>query len=119
MTPSHRLPAGAWLRLTISGGLLFRTRDLVLYRDGRVALDGAPSESPVLSPARLATLRQLIEAADLGRLPPPGQQPSDGNAYEIVVRQGHRVLRAEAVAGHIPPNLAPLLAALRTHLAGA
>ncbi|NTV65333.1 MAG: hypothetical protein HGA65_17625, partial [Oscillochloris sp.] len=40
-------------------------------------------------------------------------QPPDSYAYEIAFRSGARVRRAEAMGGRIPPELAPLLRALR------
>lgn len=111
------LPAGAWLALRRSGGLLFSSREVVVYRDGRVATNaigggqsarsGAPRR---LTEAQLAALRRVVEQIDFGRLPAPsGRQRPDAYAYEIVVRSGRTSHAVEVFDGSIPKPLAPLI----------
>ncbi|HEX9372348.1 MAG TPA: hypothetical protein VF897_15140, partial [Roseiflexaceae bacterium] len=61
------LPAGALVALRKSGGLKFSSREVVVYRDGRVTYQAIPPEEPEaaraprkLTRAQLADLRGLI-----------------------------------------------------------
>jgi hypothetical protein len=111
------LPEGAWLALRKSGGLLFSSREVVVYGDGRVtgsAIGGGRPERDArprrLSAARLAALRRAAEQVDFGRLPArAGRQGRDAFVYELAVRSGRATHAVEVFEGAIPELLAPLL----------
>jgi hypothetical protein len=106
------LPRGALVAMRRSGGFKFRSREVVVYRDGRVNYDdgeGSPRTVWTLSDAEMAELRRVLEAADLSRLPSAGRQNPDAFAYEIVARPRRRVYSVEAFQGSIPATLAPLI----------
>jgi hypothetical protein len=108
------LPRAALLALRKSGGLRFSSRTLVVYRDGRVWSDAEGARLRRIGADDLARLRHLALRARLARHGSPGAgQPPDGYAYEIAVRVGRRVRRAELLDGHIPAEVAALLRALR------
>jgi hypothetical protein len=107
-----RLPRGALVALRRSGGFKFRSREVVVYRDGRVNYDdgeSGPHTVWTMSDAELAELRRTIEQADLAKLPAAGRQNPDAFAYEIVARPARRVYSTEAFQGSIPASLAPLI----------
>jgi hypothetical protein len=120
--PSEReealaLPEGAWLAMRKSGGLLFSSREVVVYGDGRVAGSaiggGRPErDSPPrrLAAAQLAALRRAVEQIDFGRLPAvAGRQGRDAFVYELVARSGRATHAVEVFEGAIPEQLAPLV----------
>ena len=113
---SLALPPDAWLALRRSGGLLFSSREVVVYPDGRVesaAVGGGRPEGT--GPPRRLTASQLTAlrraaGIDFRRLPPPSRrQPPDAYAYELVVHEGGRTQAVEVFDGAIPEALAPLL----------
>jgi hypothetical protein len=111
-TDTLRLPRGALVAMRRSGGFKFRSREVVVYRDGRVNYDdgeSGPRTVWTLSDAELAELRDLLNQANFAKLPTAGRQNPDAFAYEIVARPARRVYSAEAFQGSIPPSLAPLI----------
>src|SRR4051794_35502801 len=115
-----KLPRGALVAMRRSGGFKFRSREVIVYRDGRVNYDdgeSAPRTVWTMSEAELTTLHGLLDQADLANLPAAGHQNPDAFAYEIVARPARRVYAAEAFQGSIPASLAPLIAQLN-RLAG-
>jgi hypothetical protein len=115
-----RLPRGALVAMRRSGGLKFRSRAVVVYRDGRVNYDdgeSGPRTVWTLGDAEMAELRRVLDQANLAKLPAAGRQNPDAFAYEIVARPTRRVYATEAFQGSIPAALAPLIQQLN-RLAG-
>ena len=107
-----KLPRGALVAMRRSGGFKFRSREVIVYRDGRVNYDdgeSAPRTVWTLSDAELAELRRALDQADFAKQPAAGRQNPDAFAYEIVARPVRRVYSAEAFQGSIPASLAPLI----------
>ena len=115
-----RLPRGALVAMRRSGGFKFRSREVVVYRDGRVNYDdgeSGPHTVWTLSDAELTELHNLLNQAGFAKLPSAGRQNPDAFAYEIVARPARRVYSAEVFQGSIPASLAPLIQQLN-RLAG-
>lgn len=115
------LPAGALVALRRSGGLLFSSRAVVVYPDGRCTISavggGRAARNGVtrtVPAAQLATLRRTLGAIDLARLQavPSGHQRPDAYAYEIAARAGRAPSALTVFEGAIPSALVPLLALL-------
>ena len=107
-----RLPRGALVALRRSGGFKFRSREVVVYRDGRVNYDdgeSGPRTVWTLGDAEMAELRGALDQAGFAQLPAAGRQNPDAFAYEIVARPARRVYSAEAFQGSIPASLMPLI----------
>jgi hypothetical protein len=107
-----RLPRGALVAMRRSGGLKFRSREVVVYRDGRVNYDDGESDPRTvwtLSDAELAELRGALDQAGLAKLPAADRQNPDAFAYEIIARPARRVYSAQAFQGSISASLAPLI----------
>src|SRR5258706_12786589 len=73
--PRQPLPRGAWLRLYASGGLVFRTSELVVFNDGRLTYKQSASPGVgqtllvrQLTDAQIDELRHTIEAIDFAAL---------------------------------------------------
>ena len=120
--PSEReealaLPEGAWLAMRKSGGLLFSSREVVVYGDGRVtgsAIGGGRPERDApprrLGAAQLAALRRAVEQVNFARLPAAvGHQGRDAFIYELIARSGRATHAVEVFEGAIPEQLAPLV----------
>jgi hypothetical protein len=114
-----KLPRGALIALRQSGGLRFSTREVIVYRDGRVSfrwqgkLDAGESARRI-APAEVAQLQELIERSGLFGLPRSiGRQSPDGYAYELIARLGRKSKAVEFFDGSIPPELQPLLSQLK------
>ena len=110
-----RLPRGALVAMRRSGGLKFRSREVVVYRDGRVNYDdgeSGPRTVWTLGQAEMAELHRALDQANLAKPPTVGRQNPDAFAYEIVARPTRRVYSAEVFQGSIPASLAPLIAQL-------
>jgi hypothetical protein len=115
------LPRGGLVALRVSGGFRFGSREIVVYRSGKMAYRRlAPSGAAPAAQARQLPLSQLVELhhllkeSGLARLPATaGRQSSDALAYEIVARVGRVVRAAEVFAGGIPETLAPLIRELQ------
>jgi hypothetical protein len=108
-----RLPRGALVAMRRSGGIRFRSRTVVAYRDGRVNYDdgeSGPRTVWTLSDDELADLRHALKQAGFGRLPASsGRQNPDAFAYEIVARPTRRAYAVEVFQGSIPDTLKPLI----------
>jgi hypothetical protein len=106
------LPRGALVAMRRSGGFKFRSREVVVYRDGRVNYDdgeSGPRTVWTLSDAEMSELRRVLDQASFAQLPAAGRQNPDAFAYEIVARPARRVYSVEAFQGSIPASLAPLI----------
>ena len=107
-----KLPRGALVALRRSGGFKFRSREVVVFRDGRVNYDdgeSGPHTVWTLSDAEMAELRRALVQVGFAKLPAAGRQNPDAFAYEIVARPARRVYSAEAFQGSIPASLVPLI----------
>lgn len=114
------LPAGALASLSITGGMVFSQRELVVYDDGRLtyaALGRGQSQTQQashLSDEQVAAVRAELDAlsprAFAGRRASP---PPDAYAYDIAARLGDEVASTTVSTAFIPPALAPLLRVLR------
>jgi hypothetical protein len=119
------LPAGALVALRKSGGLVFRSREIVVYDDGRVetsTIGGGRSASAgtgqTLSRAELDALRRAVGRVGLDQLPTTvGQQRPDAFVYEITALVDGRPRAVEVMDGQIPPSVAPLIRQLNALLA--
>ncbi|MFO7167221.1 MAG: hypothetical protein DIU80_004260 [Chloroflexota bacterium] len=116
------LPRGALVTLVRSGGLVFRTSAVTVYRDGRVTYDadgpGGERERAawVLSDAELEELRREIASIDFdAHTFAYGRQSPDAYAYELVARVGRRVRRLEMSEGSIPADVEPLVRQLASY----
>lgn len=110
------LPRGALVALRRSGGMVFRTREVTVYRDGRVTYDadgpGGERERAVwlLTDEELADLERELRAVDWAALTfAHGRQSPDAYAYELVARVGRRLRRLELAEGAIPAEIDPLV----------
>jgi hypothetical protein len=110
------LPRGALVALYRSGGLVFRTSSVVVYRDGRVTYDydGPGGERAqavwVLSDAELDQLRAMIDAIDWKAIQfAHAAQAGDAYAYELFARHGRHRRRLETAEGSIPEQAEPLI----------
>jgi hypothetical protein len=116
-----RLPRGALVSLRRSGGMIFRTGVVTVYRSGRVTYDadgpGAERAKAVwaLSEEELAELRRELEAVDFAHLGSGGRASPDAYIYELVARVGRRVRRIELVEGGIPPEVEGLVRRLAAY----
>jgi hypothetical protein len=119
------LPRGGLVVMRRSGGLKFSSREVVVYRDGRVVYrrhdDGLTiykGSARRLDDDQLALALRLVEQAQFPRFGGfGGRQPPDALAYEIVARVGRRLRMAEVFQGTIPESLAPLIAWLNRLMA--
>jgi hypothetical protein len=117
------LPRGGLIAMRQSGGLRFRSREIVVYRSGKLvsrqlAPAGVepPSHTRQLALSELVELHHLLNQIDFSKLPPAGRQNPDAFAYEIVARAGRRMWFIEAFEGSIPESLAPLIDQLRRQM---
>lgn len=112
-----RRPKGALVILRKSGGLVFRSAEVVVYRDGRVltkqeGLGESRRRRTVrrLSASEVAKIVGLIEAAGLDETRfGGGSQSPDAFVYEIAALVGRRTRSQEVGAGSIPDALKPLI----------
>jgi hypothetical protein len=112
-----RLPRGGLAAMRRSGGFRFRSRTIVVYRDGRVVYDSADPDAPagaqetrVLTDAELAELRRLLGQISFSAQPAAsGRHNPDAFAYEIVARPARRAYAIEVFEGSIPPQVASLI----------
>ena len=95
------LPSTAIAALRKSGGLRFSSREVVVFRDGRVSYRAlAPQPEPrrrsvrILSSAEMGELRRLIRACLLQPRPPARSSP-DAFVSEVATRSGRTVRQAE------------------------
>jgi len=112
-----RLPRGGLVAMRRSGGFRFRSRAIVVYRDGRAVYDTADPDAPAgaqetrrLTDAELAELRGLLGQIGFSALPAAsGRHNPDAYAYEIVARPVRRAYAIEVFEGSIPPHVASLI----------
>jgi|GEM_PF-841152 len=114
------LPRGGLVAMRKSGGMRFSSREIVVYRGGKMTYrQSAPAAGPAvttrhLTLAQLAELHYALQQSDLARLPARlGRPGGDTFAYEIVARVGRTVKAVEVFEGSIPASLAPLIRLLR------
>jgi len=114
------LPRGGLVAMRQSGGLQFRSREIVVYRSGKaVYRQLAPAgDQPIIDTrqlqlSELVELHHLLKQSNFAELLVIGRQNPDAFAYEIVARVGRRVHFVEAFEGSIPESLAPLIHKLR------
>jgi hypothetical protein len=117
-TDRLRLPRGGLVALRESGGLLFRSREIAVYRSGKLVYRRlAPTVAePITRHAPLSDLVQLhylLKQIDFSKLAVGGRQNPDAFAYELVARVGRAVKFVEVFEGSIPEALAPLIRELR------
>jgi hypothetical protein len=119
------LPRGGLVALRRSGGLVFRTRAVTIYRDGRVTYDadgpGGEREQAVwlLGDDELDELRSELEAIDWAALRYAHVRPSpDAYAYELVARVRRRLRYLEVAEGAIPEAVELLVRKLASYGAG-
>jgi hypothetical protein len=115
-----KLPRGGWIAMRMSGGLRFTSRQVAIFRDGRLARSGigdgeaGPRDAGRLTDAEKEQLRAVLEAVSFRRLPATtGRQNPDAYAYEIAARPKRHAYVVEVFDGSIPAALAPLVALLR------
>lgn len=125
-TPSQPAPVTPEREpLSLPKGALFafrsrdatRTRELVIYPDGRVSLGGpdlskeAYARAPrLLNDAQIARLRKTLERANVSRLASvEGELPAEVRVYEIAARLGNRVWRIVVREDAVPDALVPLI----------
>ncbi len=123
LTDRVKLPRGAMMALRQSGGLRFSTRDVIVYRDGRVSfrwqgkLDAGEGARRLTSD-EVVQLQEQIERSGFFGLPHSiGRQSPDGYAYELIARLGRKSKAVEFFDGSIPPELQPLLSQLKALMA--
>jgi hypothetical protein len=95
-----------------SGGFKFRSRDVIVYRDGRVISNDAARTATTrkLADTQIAELRRALEQVDFSQLPASaGRHNPDAFAYEIVARPVRRAYAIEVFQGNIPESLAELI----------
>jgi hypothetical protein len=105
-----------------SGGFVFRTSSVTVYRDGRVTYDadgpGGGREEAVwlLTEEELAELRRELAALDWEALAfAHAAQSPDAYAYELVARDGRRTRRFETAEGSIPEQVEALVRRLAAY----
>ena len=111
------LPRGAFVIMRKSGGLLFSSREIAVYGDGRVTYRRSEACAPAearsvrrLTEKQVVKLRGALEKIDFARKRfASGRQNPDAFAYEIVARVGRAAHFVEAFEGSIPRALAPLI----------
>ena len=120
---SPALPPGALVAMRKSGGLVFRSREIVVYGDGRVERGmvggGQPTtaERRTVDGAQLAALRRAVGRIDLARTPPPARPGPDTFVYEIALPTGGGVREIVVADGRIPETFRPLIRGLARLLA--
>lgn len=113
------LPRSSVVVLRKSGGLHFTSREVTVFRDGRVGYRRVETNPKArrrtvqrLSPVQLDDVKRLVANADL--TPRLGATHSpDTYAYELVARIARTAKATEVFDGAIPPSLKPLIEALQ------
>jgi hypothetical protein len=114
------LPRGGLAAMRMSGGFRFSSREIVVYRSGKITYRQLAPAEDLTSQTRQLPLSQLVELhvalknSGMARLMlPGGRQSGDTFAYEIVARVGRVVRSIEVFEGSIPESLAPLIRELK------
>jgi hypothetical protein len=108
-----------------SGGIVFRSRDIVVYEDGRVETSaigpGRPANAGAeraISSADLASLRRALAQIDFDQLPATiGHQRPDSFVYELAALAGGKPRTVEVADGQFPAAVAPLIRQLNQLMA--
>ncbi len=112
------LPRGGLVALRKSGGLRFRSRGCVVFRNGWVVpLVGTTGTPHRITDAACTELEALIQRSGMSRSLRKARATPDGYAYELTARYAGRTRYAEAMDGVIPPALGELIEALQRVLA--
>lgn len=114
---SHeRLQRGVWVRLRSAGGFVFRRSELMISHSGRLSYTssgaGMYGDTRVvrqLTDDQLEVLRQTIDATIFETTETTARFNPDAVAYELRIRNGRRIDRAEAVQGSVPEGLTQLI----------
>lgn len=112
-----RLPKGAWLQLVISGGMVFRTTELIVFSDQRLTYRSSPTAVTgqtlmvrQLLDAQFEELQQLASQIDFAeRTPGTGRQSPDTIVYELAIRINRRTQSAEVSRWRMPEPFANLV----------
>ena len=112
-----RRPRGALVILRKSGGLMFSSSEVVVYRDGRVLTKqegrGESRRRKTVRRLSASEVAKLIGLIENARLDEPifgsGRQSPDVYVYEIAALHGRRTRAVEVVAGGVPDRLTPLI----------
>jgi hypothetical protein len=117
------LPGDALVAMRKSGGLLFRSWEVVVYDDGRVETSalggGRPARTaagPALGAAELASLRRAVERIDVEHPAARATQRPDSLVYEIAARTRGGLRVFEIAEGQRPAALAQLIRQLNSLL---
>ena len=119
-----KLPEGAFVAFRQSGGLRFRTREMIVYHDGHVIVrrEGRlerRTTARLLTPAEVADLKGLILGSGFFELHPLTGRPNpDGYAYELAVCLGRQSSTVELFEGNLPLEVQALLARLKALASG-
>lgn len=113
------LPRDAFVAFRQSGGFRFNTREVIVYRDGRVTwrregkFEAGQGERQLTS-EESADLRDMIEQSGFFELPTPiGRPTPDGYAYELSAQAADRAAAIEFFSGSIPANVQALVTRLQ------
>lgn len=112
-----QLPKGALLAFRQSGGAPTRTREIVIYPDGRISFGGPDVSKEAyarvprqLNDAQIARIRKMLAHANFFRLESPtGETTPATSTYEIAARAGNRTHALTLLADAVPEPLAPLI----------
>jgi len=116
--PVAPLPRGAWLRLEVSGGLVFRSTIATLFNDGRLTYRQSawPGNGELLLVRRLtdeqlSDCRATVEQIDLAELAQHEARPAGGDRlnYALTVRYNRKTYNVEALQGALPEALATIV----------
>lgn len=111
---TERMPKGAWLRVRASGGMVFRSSEIVVFEDGRLTYRASPTAvygqtllARELTDGQLQELRAAVGnlsfANEGARGPHRGR---DTIAYEFEVRDGQTIKSLEAFQGVMGDDVA-------------
>lgn len=110
------LPDGGLVALRKSGGLLFSSREIVVYEDGRATVRndsavgrGLSLERKKLSKIQLNKVQRLLNEANFGEVPTNAKQNPDAFAYELTTRKAGMVVSVELFDGSMPKSFRPLV----------
>jgi hypothetical protein len=111
-----RLPRGAFLALTKTGGADSTPQAVVVYPDGRAAytVHGVNQKDysrlrRVLNDAQVLGLRKLLDQTGFWKAESGSKENANAVRYEIAARLGQRVNSIELYEGNVPERLEPLI----------
>jgi hypothetical protein len=119
------LPRRSVVVLRKSGGMRFSSREVTVFRDGRVGYRRVDTNPKArrrtvqrLTPAQMDEVRRLVNSVPWTAPRFGAVQGPDSFAYELVARIGRSLQETEAFDGAIPPDLKPLIDALQSFMPG-